>query len=77
MENINLPDADYELYVEWNEYTEEGNTIERTPAWDAIGRMKHLAARGGFFYTSDEMALDDFRIVNWGWYARYPKDDRR
>ena len=73
----NLTDADYELYIEWNEYTKEGIAIERTPAWNAIGIAKHCGAMKGFFYPSDEVALDDFRIIHWGWYARYPKDDRR
>ena len=73
-----MTDADYELYVEWNEYDQiAGIVIERIPAWDAIGIAKHWAAMMGYFYPSDEMALEDFRVVNWGWYARYPKDDRR
>ena len=53
----------------WNEYTEEdGHSIAWIDCREAIASMKHLGAmKGDFTYHDDEIALEDFAVINWGW----------
>lgn len=60
-----------ERWVCWIEPFGPNNepVYSKVPESTAIAVMKQAAAKEGYTYDNDEMALEDFITVHWAWFG--------